>query len=240
MKTSEDTTLLMTAMSKAQGEFTNVKAEAVNPFHKSKYADLASVTKMLRPVLAKNDLVVNHGITHLFTDAKIQACLTTRLSHKSGQWIEDDGMPLLVSTKDKNGNEVEATMQKIMAAQTYAKRAGLMALCQISATEGEDDDGTAASTVKEWHGPLKKHALSDAARKMSTAITKAATLDQLHEVQIEYMPIIDQLRADLPTWYDGNPEKDAIGVREAIENRRQQLTEETLPSEDDEPIVGAV
>ena len=226
MKTSEDTTLLMTAMSKAQGEFTNVKAEAVNPFHKSKYADLASVTKMLRPVLAKNDLVVTHGITHLFTDAKIQACLTTRLSHKSGQWIEDDGMPLLVSTKDKNGNEVEATMQKIMAAQTYAKRAGLMALCQISATEGEDDDGTAASTVKEWHGPLKKHALSDAARKMSTAITKAATLDQL--------------RADLPTWYDGNPEKDAIGVREAIENRRQQLTEETLPSEDDEPIVGAV
>ena len=106
MQTSEQTNELMEALSKAQGAFSNIKATRVNPFHKSKYAPLDEVIKMYRPILAKNDLAITHGTYHMNFEDGAKAFLKTRLSHKSGQWIEDDGAPLLVRSTDKNGNPV--------------------------------------------------------------------------------------------------------------------------------------
>ena len=49
---------LFTALSKAQLEMEVAKTDSVNPFFKSKYADLASVVKASRPHLAKNGLSI--------------------------------------------------------------------------------------------------------------------------------------------------------------------------------------
>jgi hypothetical protein len=232
MKTSSDTGELIEALSKAQGSFKNVLATASNPFHKSKYAPLDEVLSMVRPVLAKNDLALIHAVVHNEGVAYLQ----TRVTHKSGQWIEDDGTPLLIRSKDKNGNEVEPTMQGFMAAETYAKRAGTMSILNLAATE-EDTDGEPQS---EWHGPLKKTKLAEEARKLAGAIQKAGDPDQLKGIQIEFMDVIDQLRTDLPVWYNGDPSKDAIGLKDSIVKKRQELKEESLPSEtvDDDPIIG--
>jgi hypothetical protein len=232
MKASKATSDLMAALSKAQGEFTNVKATTVNPFHNSKYAALDAVVDMYRPILAKHHLAITQGIVHR-NDKPI---LSTRLSHKMGQWIEDDGVPLLIRSKDKHGKDVEPTMQGLMAATTYAKRLSSMSMLGIAATE-EDQDGTPQS---EWHGPLKKSALAAEARLLATAIQKAANPDQLKEVQVEFMDVIDQLRVDLPVWYVGDPAKDAVGLKDSIADKRKTLEEELLPSEtvdDDEPII---
>tara|TARA_Y100000310_G_scaffold219805_1_gene221222 strand:+ start:477 stop:1190 length:714 start_codon:yes stop_codon:yes gene_type:complete len=235
MQTSDQTNELMEALSKAQGAFSNIKATRVNPFHKSKYAPLDEVIKMYRPILAKNDLAITHGTYHMNFEDGAKAFLKTRLSHKSGQWIEDDGAPLLVRSTDKNGNPVEATMQGFMAAVTYAKRLGSMAILDLAATE-EDDDGESAQG--KWAGPLKKTKLSEEARALSHAIREAKSQKELVEVQVKYMTVIDQLRHDLPVWYEGN--EDSEGLKKLIARRNEELEPVDEPSGEpvDEPIVG--
>ena len=218
MNTSEQTNELMEALSKALGAFVNVKATADNPFHKSKYAPLDEVIKMYRPILTKNDLTILHGVTHISFDGTTKAFLKTRLSHKSGQFIEDDGAPLLIRSKGKDGKDVEPTMQNFMAAVTYAKRLGAMAILGLAATE-EDDDGETAQA--QWAGPLGKSKLSEAARALSGALRKATTIDQLNVIQVENMEVIDQLRHDLPSWYEGNEDSD--GLKGLIAKRREEL-----------------
>jgi hypothetical protein len=57
----------------------------------------------------------------------------TRLMHSSGQWIEDGGVPLILSKDD---------MQGLGSALTYSRRYGLMSMVGVAP---EDDDGNAAS-----------------------------------------------------------------------------------------------
>ena len=231
MQTSDQTNELMEALSVAQGAFINVPATADNPFHKSKYAPLDEVIKMYRPILAKNDLAITHGVYHMNFEDGAKAFLKTRLSHKSGQWIEDDGAPLLVRTTDKNGNPVEPTMQGFLAACTYAKRLGSMAILDLAATE-EDDDGETAQA--QWAGPLKKTKLGEEARALSKAIRDAKSREELDLVQVKYMDVIDQLRHDLPVWYEGND--DSEGLKKLIARRREEL--EPVDEDESEPIVG--
>ncbi len=226
MKTSEQTSELMTALAKAQGEFTNVKAEADNPFHKSKYARLDAVVAMIRPVMLKHELVATHTNIHrVYEGSTVNAYLQTRISHKD-QWVQDDGAPLLMRSTDKNGKPVEPTMQTLMAATTYAKRMGLMALLSIASTE-EDDDGE--SPQGEWAGPLKKTALAEQGHALHRAITSAESTHELKEVQVEFMAVIEQLMHDLPNWWYGDG-ADIHGAKAAIVEKNAALAkaEETI------------
>jgi len=54
---SESIKELAAALVAAQAEMPVVPKEADNPYFKSKYADLASIVKMIQPVLHKNNLV---------------------------------------------------------------------------------------------------------------------------------------------------------------------------------------
>ena len=116
------------ALAKAQGCIEGAAKDRVNPAFRSKYADLGAVWDACREHLSANGIAVTQPIRHRDGTSYV----VTRLTHASGQWMEDDGMPLLLGKQD---------MQGLGSAITYARRYGLMAMVGIAP---EDDDGAEA------------------------------------------------------------------------------------------------
>ena len=117
------------ALAAAQAELTDPAKDSVNPHFKSRYADLATVLKTVRPVLAKHGIAVTQ---------------TTR--------VEDDGRVLLVTRLHWHDEEIvgyypvsptKNDPQGLGSAMTYARRYTLQAMVGVAADE--DDDGNAAS-----------------------------------------------------------------------------------------------
>jgi len=126
--------LIYQQLVKALSEMTNPKKSATNPFFKSKYATLEDSLSIATKTLAKYDL----GVMQLNVTRDNGSCLVTRIIHKSGQFIEDGGVPL----KLKDPNDA----QKLGSAITYARRYGLQAM--LGMIGEEDDDGNTAVKAK--------------------------------------------------------------------------------------------
>jgi len=120
---------LFAALSNAQLNMEVAKTENINPFFKSKYADLATIVKASRPYLAKSGLSVIQRII----DKDEKMFLLTRLCHSSGQWIEEK-MPI---------NPDKTNIQAIGSYITYLRRYCYAAIVGVVAS-GEDDDGEKA------------------------------------------------------------------------------------------------
>jgi len=129
MRTSEQINELAAALATAQGSIEGAKKDSLNPHFKNKYADLAAVWDACREHLSKNGLSVIQPVVTV----EGRTLTITRLLHKSGQWIEDGGIPLMLP---------QDNMQGLGSALTYSRRYGLMAMVGIAP---EDDDGNAAS-----------------------------------------------------------------------------------------------
>jgi hypothetical protein len=122
--TSNDLDQLATALSAAQGEIKDADKNALNPHLKSKYADLAEVLQTVRPVLSAHGLAVVQGVAY---DPGL-VHVTTRLLHKSGQYIEST-ISIPIAKMDAQG---------VGMGTTYGRRYGLAAVIGISQ---DDDDG---------------------------------------------------------------------------------------------------
>jgi hypothetical protein len=152
MTTSEQLNEISAALSKAQGEMENATKDSANPFFRSKYADLASVREAVRVPLAKHGLaVVQFPKTEYLGTPEpyewtaksgekrygVRVCcvvsVLTRLTHASGQWLEDS-----LSTMLPTGDP-----QAVGSAITYLRR---YALQSVAGVAPEDDDGEAAHT----------------------------------------------------------------------------------------------
>ena len=160
MRTSESIKEIATALATAQSEIENASKTSSNPHFKSKYADLAEVLNTARPVLAKHGIAVVQGPSF---DSGI-ASVTTRLCHKSGEWIESVASAP-VSKSDPQG---------VGSATTYLRRYSLAALCGIAQ---EDDDGNAATRQAPARYPgrdVAENAIANARSKNDlAAIAKA-------------------------------------------------------------------
>lgn len=121
---------LFEALAKAQLEMEVAKTSSINPYFKSKYADLASVVKASRAYLAKNGLCI---IQRTSLNDENETFLHTRLCHASGQWIES----LMAIKPPKND------IQTIGSYITYLRRYMYASLVGVVANE-EDDDGESA------------------------------------------------------------------------------------------------
>lgn len=119
---------LATALSKAQGEMQAAIKDSINPFFKSKYADLGSVWDAARPVLTKNGLCIMQT-TDMVGEKVV---MVTTLAHTSGQWMKSF-LPLNPSKNDSQG---------MGAAITYLRRYSLSAL--VGVVCDDDDDGETA------------------------------------------------------------------------------------------------
>jgi hypothetical protein len=133
MKTSEAINEIAGALSKAQGLIRGAVKDAQNPFFKSSYADLSSISDAIREPLSKN------GLSYIQTihSKDLDFFISTRLMHSSGQWIEDEPCRLVV--KDPNNP------QAFGSAVTYFRRYCLTALIGVS----QVDDDAQAAVVQE-------------------------------------------------------------------------------------------
>lgn len=131
MNQSENINALLASLAKAQGEIQGAVKCKINPFHKSKYADLASVWDACRGPLSKNGLSIIQNVV----DIEGKSYLCTILGHSSGQWMKSN-MPLMISKNDS---------QAMGSALTYARRYSLAAMVGIV---GEDEDDDAEANMK--------------------------------------------------------------------------------------------
>jgi hypothetical protein len=152
MRTSDAIDALAAALALAQADIRPALKDANNPAFNSKYADLSAVFDAVRPALAKHGLSVVQMPEHS-DDALLH--LTTRVCHKSGQWIEGT-MSIPVSKVNAHGYG---------SAITYARRYALSAALGVVADE--DDDGNKASETA-----------SPAARIAASNSTARATADE--------------------------------------------------------------
>lgn len=210
MRTSEETTLLFAALHKVQTDMPSISADSKNDYFDSLYADLTAVWNGVRAVLSENGLAVIQGVKEPPHTGGLSS-LTTRLCHTSGQWIEDDGVPLIVEP-NKKGNP---TAQMQGSAITYARRQGLSAMLGI--ITDEDDDGAQASQTlpsrtkpkagdekpktKELTGPIKT--MTEIKKQMeglSDRIDECGTAEELGmlEAADATKGLVDQLEKDWP------------------------------------------
>jgi hypothetical protein len=137
MKQSETLKELGTALAKAQGALTHASKSSVNPYFKSKYADLASVWEACREQLSSNGLSVVQAPAEFQNNIMT---LTTRLLHSSGEWLEQT---MTCPIPDK-----KLDPQGIGSSITYMRRYALAAIVGIYQ---DDDDANSASYAPKEH-----------------------------------------------------------------------------------------
>lgn len=125
------------ALAAFQADLPGVGKDSVNPHFKSKYADLADMSKAIMPALAKQGLAF---VSMPTMDADVGFALQYALIHESGGKLE--GLYPLPA----GGNE-----QQKGSAITYARRYCLGAVTGVAADD--DDDGNAASQMKQPQPP---------------------------------------------------------------------------------------
>jgi hypothetical protein len=123
---------IATALLKAQSEMSNAKKGAVNPFFKSKYADLNSIREAVIPTLNANGITVLQPIVHV--DGK--NFVKTILLHETGEMLES-----LTEIVYNKINDAQAQGSGI----SYARRYSLQSFVCVGA---DDDDGQKAVEPK--------------------------------------------------------------------------------------------
>jgi len=139
MEKSDSIIKLAKAIIAAQSEIKVVEKEAVNPFFKSKYADLPAIFKEYQRVFLKHGVAVIQVVEGLG--------LRTTILHDSGEWMS--GLATL--------NPVKNDPQGLGSAITYMRRYALAAICGIVSSE-DDDDGN-AGTGQGRHEQAKNPAM---------------------------------------------------------------------------------
>lgn len=123
---------LAKSLSKAQAEFKPISQNRSNPFFKSKYADLDSILKAVRPALAK------HGLSfYQYTSIDNgKTILHSRILHTSGQWVESQ----------TNIAPPKADIQSYGSTMSYQRRYSAITLLGVATTDDPfDDDGNSVS-----------------------------------------------------------------------------------------------
>lgn len=139
MRTSEKIEALAAALSKAQGALTNVKKGKTAKAGKYSYtyANISDVLELVRAPAADNGL----SFVQSSAIADRLLCMTTRIMHESGQWLEVDAY----------ANPGDWSPQSVGSTETYLRRYSLIRCFSIAA---EDDDGkTAQASSPARQGP---------------------------------------------------------------------------------------
>ena len=136
-----------------EGELTNPKTNADNPYYHSKYAPLEEVLNIVRPALLKH----NFALVQTLNQKEQIIYIKTSLIHTTGERIESE-LPIPLPTIMGENEQYQKTQiqvpyglgdaQKIGAYITYMRRYSVLAMLNIVG-EGEDDD---AERVTEHEG----------------------------------------------------------------------------------------
>ena len=139
IRTSDQINELSEALARSQAKFGAALKGSVNPAFRSKYADLSSVIDAtLEHLNAEGITCMQHPALTYAGEAESREAMitvTTRLQHKSGQFMESD-----LSIPAVQRDRFDA--QSCGSAITYACRYALQSICLVPR---EDDDGNAAT-----------------------------------------------------------------------------------------------
>lgn len=189
MLQSESVKELNTALAKAQGELFAAKKDSINPHFKSKYADLASVWEACREALSSNGLSVTQMPAEFQNNIMT---LVTRLSHSSGEWIEQT-MTCPVGKPDPQG---------IGSCLTYMRRYALAAV--VGVYQDDDDANSASYAPKERPATLTDEELGRIKMLAVATHSDVAKIAQfygkkeLHEIErLHFNKILEQLEKKL-------------------------------------------
>lgn len=139
MEKSESIKELATALVKAQSEIKNAPKDSDNPFFKSKYADLATVMDVVKPVFTKHGLAFIQMPGH----EGEMITLTTMIVHESGEFISEVAKVRPVKTDP----------QAAGSAITYLRRYALAAFAGVA--QEDDDANTHIAGRKGGQNPYK-------------------------------------------------------------------------------------
>lgn len=136
MRTSEQLDKIGAALVDFQADLAPVAKDATNPHLKNRYATLDAVWEQIRPLLAKYDLAVIQGPTSEPDRPGGSIGMTTRVIHRSGQWVEETVViPIGDVGKGRNlAQEVGSTI-------TYLRRYCLAAALGVVVDEDDDAGG---------------------------------------------------------------------------------------------------
>ena len=135
MQTSQETTNLFAALIDASPEIQSIgKSKQAYGY---RYATLDSLIDMLRSVLPKHGI----GWVQMPTRHGGVSALTTRVFHRSGEWIEDT-----IEMTDTELQGKANDTQKVGASITYFRRYALSAIFGVAADE--DVDGNVVNVMQ--------------------------------------------------------------------------------------------
>ncbi len=161
LASSDNIDKLVTALVAAQLKMPTVAKTKLNPFFKSKYADLSSVVEAAEPIIGAEGLAVSQFISNQGG----ATTLKTFVMHTSGQWMGDE---MILHMKN-------STAQDQGSATTYARRYAYCAALGIVSDEDDDGNGStqrAQSAAAESKQPEKAQ---DAAKTTRVKAPKAAS-----------------------------------------------------------------
>ncbi len=207
MKYSAQLNEIGLAMSKVQGKIKTAKKDCNNPFFRSKYADLTSVSEACREELAEHEIAVVQGNS----DDEGKITVVTLLLHSSGQWIESSlSMSMTLSAMpakiDKYGKTTEAIPARLMNAQeigsviTYFRRYSLASMVGVCP---EDDDANIASNGKN-NPPISK----DSPEKK---VVQTINTEQFNELN-KALDAVPAYRATIKSWMTNNNMNDMFDI----------------------------
>lgn len=197
MRTSEELANLTAALCGFQGEIENPKNTSVNPQFRSKYAPLDVVINTVKPILLK------HGLSFTQSTGSVDEniVISTRLMHKSGEWIESEPLILPAYQIGKGGSRT-FNAQGAGSAITYGRRYSLTALLGISSED--DDDGNHASenkgngnASKPKQNPSQSNVDADKLSKMVYAKRKSAE----KKFGVDENAVNDKIKESIPEWH---------------------------------------
>lgn len=171
---SESTVEITKALATLQGELKPVNKASVNPYYKSKYADLSAIWESVRELLHSNGLAV----AQLPQEKEGHIYLETLLLHTSGEWLSSS---LLVTPGKPNDP------QAVGSALTYARRYALSAMLGVCSEE--DDDAESAVARQPKQNPVvqaaKEMGAVEAMTNAGEFLTRAMKVHKLNKGQVE-------------------------------------------------------
>tara|TARA_R110000737_G_scaffold9560_1_gene25323 strand:- start:3301 stop:3873 length:573 start_codon:yes stop_codon:yes gene_type:complete len=172
MKTSESIELIATALGLAQKDMGGAVKGSDNPFFKSTYANLSDVMQVIKKPFAENGL----SYVQFPLSNENGAGVTTRLMHKSGQWLEQDFvLPMVKKDPQAGGSCV-----------TYARRYALAAMAGVP--QVDDDAESAMLRGGDITAPISEEQASQLKRLLEAtssdvdkfcSVFRCSTVDQM-------------------------------------------------------------
>lgn len=149
MKYSDSTGKISAALSNFQGDLTAILKDG--QARNSRYVSLDAILETIYPLLKTHRISVAQSPEN---DASLaNVCITTRLTHESGEYMESSLHMPLVEMISKEGKKIINDAQKIGAAITYGRRYALAAMLGIAQT----DDDAESLEQKPVARPIKQY-----------------------------------------------------------------------------------